>query len=57
MASMDDAAWILPVFEQTMIIPGITKDNNVESKVTEGGNEAIQSVLLKLSFESIILSI
>ena len=40
-----------------MIIPGITKDNNVESKVTEGGNEAIQSVLLKLSFESIIWSV
>ena len=49
--------WLLPVFEQTIIIPGITKDNNVESKVTEGGNEAIQSVLLKLSFESIIWSI
>ena len=54
---MDHAAWILPVLEQTMIIPGITKDNNVESKVTEGGNEAIQSVLLKLSFEFIMLSI
>ena len=48
---------VLPVFEQTIIIPGITKDKNVESRVTEGGNEAIQSVLLKLSFESIISSL
>ena len=47
----------LPVFEQTIIIPGKTKDKNVESRVTEGGNEAIQSVLLKLNFESIIWSI
>lgn len=47
----------LPVFEQTIIIPGITKDKNVERRVTEGGNEAIQSVLLKLSFESIISSL
>ena len=54
---MIHAVWILPVLVQTMIIPGITKDNNVESKVTEGGNEAIQSVLLKLSLEFIMLSI